>query len=124
MRNELTRLCLDCLIVKECIVGHKHFNYDSSTRTMSRVESSRVFTTHYALNSHDSIEESCLLEKKLQANVTLPLSCTVYYVCMLFFNKKTILCVGIIYLFNFTVKMLEIGYQLHTYVNKLMYLPI
>ena len=45
--------------------------------------SSQVFTARYALNAHDSIKESSLLEKKLRAIVTLPLSSTVcMYVCM------------------------------------------
>jgi len=45
--------------------------------------SSQVFTTCYALNAHDLIEESHLLEKKSRANATLPLSCNVALLCTL-----------------------------------------
>jgi len=62
-------------MVKECIVGYKHFNYDLSARTLSCFESS-IHYSLYALNACVSIEESCL-ERKLQANMTLPLSCIV-----------------------------------------------
>jgi len=37
----------------------------------------QLFTTCYALNASDSIEENGLLEEKLQTSVTLPLSCTI-----------------------------------------------
>jgi len=78
--------------MEEYIVGHKHFNYDLSACTRLHFESS--FTTPYALNACDSIEESSLLEKKLRASVMLPLSSTLriiqMYVC-------TYVCVYIMY---------------------------
>jgi len=58
--------------MEEFIVGHEHFNYDLSIRTVH--VSSQVFTTRYAVNARDSIEESSLLEKKLQVSAMLPLS--------------------------------------------------
>jgi len=44
--DKMTQLCLDCLMVKECIVGHEHFNYNSSACTQSHFVSSFCYSLY------------------------------------------------------------------------------
>jgi len=59
-RKSIHRLCLKCLMAKEWTDNRGNISIKIQQLAHCCI-SSQVFTTHYAINAHDSVKRSCLL---------------------------------------------------------------